>query len=152
MWIVGHTTSGGQWEQPSSSMTRSQPRYYPILIYRPRKDGRLSWPSGERMEIWWYEIYGESNPGSSHGFPTMLQPPGKINMKTKINTKRSTQNLIKHLRWRFSGKQSTVFSCQLVSPKASSSMLNLVLNTRVIPLILFKSVIILLMSLSCSSF
>ena len=29
-------------------MTRSYPRYYPVLTYRPRKDGRLSSPSSTR--------------------------------------------------------------------------------------------------------
>ena len=39
---VGHATSGGRWEQPSLSMDQSLPRYYPVLIYGTRKDGRLS--------------------------------------------------------------------------------------------------------------
>ena len=40
---VGHTTSDNRWEQPSSSMTRSQPRYYPVLIHRTRMNERLGW-------------------------------------------------------------------------------------------------------------
>ena len=47
---VAHTTSGCQWEQPSTSMTRGQPEYCLVLIYRPWKDERPSQPSSARRQ------------------------------------------------------------------------------------------------------
>ena len=45
---IGHTTSGGRWKQPSSSIAWSQPWYYLVLIYQPPNERRLSWPSSAR--------------------------------------------------------------------------------------------------------
>ena len=71
---VGHTTIGGWWEQPSSSMTQKLGPLFLVLIYRPQKDGTLSWPAerGDRG-ICWYDFLEESNPDCSQS-PTVVFP------------------------------------------------------------------------------
>ena len=71
---VGHTTSVGRREQPSSSMNRSWHRYYPVLIYRSRMmEGWVGLAAREYRKICSYDVHGEPNPGRSYG-STMIYP------------------------------------------------------------------------------
>ena len=71
---ISHSISSGWWEQPSSSIMRSQPWYYSVLIYwRERMESWGSLAAPGDKEICWYDLLGESNPGRSHG-KTMVYP------------------------------------------------------------------------------
>ena len=102
--VIGHTTSGSWWEQPSLWMTWFSPgiiRY--SFTYLERMEGWVGLAVWGDREIYWYDLHEESNPGHSHG-STMVNYYAPVDFKIHCHNLFSSNRL---------GKIALLCSCVL---------------------------------------